>query len=320
MRILALVPGGIGDQILFFPTLADLKATYPDATIDVIVEPRARGAYRLCPWVSGVQTFDYKGRSSAADIINFLGNIRDREYDVALSLGSRWTVGFLLWLNGIPRRIGYQSAGRFFLTDTVALNPEQYAASLYHDLLKGLGIQTPSPIPQVSVPKPDIAWAEAEQERLDLKGKSYVLIHGGSSQLARTKGIDKIYPVAKWQQIIADIQVKQPQLPIAVLQGPEDAEWVAELQEKAPDIKVIQPPDLGKLAATIGGASLMLCTDSAPMHLSVAVGTYTIALFGPTDPAKLLPPNSDRCVGIQSPTGAIGDIPVAKILERVWRS
>ena len=41
MRILALVPGGIGDQILFFPTLENLKTQYPNSTIDVMVEPRA---------------------------------------------------------------------------------------------------------------------------------------------------------------------------------------------------------------------------------------------------------------------------------------
>ena len=46
MRILALVPGGIGDQILFFPTLDDLKKAHPDAQIDVVVEPRAKSAYR----------------------------------------------------------------------------------------------------------------------------------------------------------------------------------------------------------------------------------------------------------------------------------
>jgi len=51
MRILALVPGGIGDQLLFFPTLESLKNQYPQAAIDVIVEPRAKSAYRVCPYV-----------------------------------------------------------------------------------------------------------------------------------------------------------------------------------------------------------------------------------------------------------------------------
>jgi ADP-heptose:LPS heptosyltransferase len=69
----------------------------------------------------------------------------------------------------------------------------------------------------------------------------------------------------------------------------------------------------------IAGANLMICTDSAPMHLSVAVGTYTIALFGPTDQAKLLPSGQERFIGIQSPSGDIGDIKPEKILEQVWR-
>jgi ADP-heptose:LPS heptosyltransferase len=33
----------------------------------------------------------------------------------------------------------------------------------------------------------------------------------------------------------------------------------------------------------------LLCTDSAPMHIGVAVGTTLLALFGPTEPEKLLP-------------------------------
>src|SRR6476469_6607239 len=145
MRILALVPGGIGDQILFFPTLDDLKRYYPDAQIDVVVEPRAKGAYRVCKSVSQVITYDFKDRNGLADWGNLLGVIRDREYDIALSLGRSWLVGLLLWLTGIPTRIGYAGAGTLFLTNPVPLKPEQYAAHMYHDLLQGLDVNSPCP-------------------------------------------------------------------------------------------------------------------------------------------------------------------------------
>ncbi len=319
MRIIALVPGGIGDQILFFPTLADLKNTYPQAKIDVLVEPRSQSAYRVCSDVNAVLVFDYKNRNSLADYLNLLGIIRDREYEVALTLGRRWTVGFLLWLNGIPVRVGYDSQGSLFLSNTVPLKTEQYAAQMYHDLVQGLNLNTPCPPLKVNVPKSDIQWAQKEQERLEIKDGSYIVIHGGSSQLAQEKGIDKIYPVTKWQQIIADIQAKQPDFPIVLLKGPEDEQWVEQLLQVNPNLKVTSPPDIGKLSAIIGGGSLMLCTDSAPMHLAVAVGTYTIALFGPTDPKKLLPPDNPSCVGIKSPTGAIADIEVNSVLETIWR-
>jgi ADP-heptose:LPS heptosyltransferase len=320
MRIVALVPGGIGDQILFFPTLDDLKRVYPTAQIDVVVEPRAKDAYRVSKSVHNTLVFDFKDRSSLADLGNLLGVIREREYDIALSLGQRWTVGLLLWLTGIPVRVGYAgSAGTSFLTNAVPLKQNQYAAQMYHDLLQGLEINTLTPELALSVPAKDLEWADGERKRLGLQSSGYVLIHGGSSQLAKAKGIDKIYPVASWKGIIQDFERRQPELPIVLVKGPEDAEFVAALQEVSPKLKVTAPADIGKLAAMIAGASLMLCTDSAPMHLAVAVKTYTLALFGPTDPQKLLP-ESNRFIGIKSLTGKMGDISPQMVLEKVWSS
>ncbi|MEM1169921.1 MAG: glycosyltransferase family 9 protein [Cyanobacteria bacterium P01_H01_bin.35] len=317
MRILALVPGGIGDQILFFPTLDDIKQFYPESQIDVIVEPRSKGAYRVCKSIQNVLTYDFKDANSLADWGNLLGIMRDREYEVVISLGQRWTVGLLLWLTGIPKRIGYAGNGKIFLTDPIPLKTEQYAAQMYHDLLQGMKIVTPFKGISINVPKTDIDEAEAEQQILGVAESGYILIHGGSSQLAQVKGIDKIYPTNYWQEIISELQQKQPNLPIVIVKGPEDAPWVNEIRESSPDVKVVTPRDIGKLAAMIAGANLMLCTDSAPMHLAVAVGTYTIALFGPTEPKKLLP-KSDRIVAIKSSTGKMEDISPQEVLQKIW--
>ncbi|MGF1513134.1 MAG: glycosyltransferase family 9 protein [Elainellaceae cyanobacterium] len=317
MRILALVPGGIGDQVLFFPTLSSLKQAYPDAEIDVVVEPRAKGAYRVCPSVNAVIPFDFKSRNSPADWANLLGVVRERYYDAALSLGSRWSVGLLLWLTGTPVRVGYGSSiGSWFLTNPVPLKSEQYAACMYHDLLQGLDITVPCPLPSVNVPKSDIDWADSERNRLGVGDRGYVLIHGGSSQLAKDKGIDKLYPVDAWATIAQDFQKRQPDLPLVVVEGPEDRAFVSRLKSTA-DVKVTQPGDIGKLAAMIAGANLMLCTDSAPMHLAVALKVYTLALFGPTDPARLLP-QEDKFIGIKSDSDRMADISPEKVLSQVW--
>ncbi len=318
MRILALVPGGIGDQILFFPTLDDLKRYYPEARIDVVVEPRAKGAYRVSKSVHEVILFNFKDRNGLADWGNLLGIIRDREYDIALSLGRSWLVGLLLWLTGIPTRVGYSGSGSIFLTNPLPLKTEQYAAHTYHNLLEGLGIKTSSPPIAINVPKQDIQWADGEQRRLSIHETGYILIHGGSGELSQSQEIDKIYPAKKWQQIIKDIQQRQPNLPIVFLEGLEDRESVSSFLQSSMDIKVTAPPDVGKLAAMIAGANLLLSTDSAPMHLAVAVGTYTIALFGPTN-AKQLLPQSDRVCGLQSPTRSIADIAPADVLDQIWR-
>ena len=320
MRIVALVPGGIGDQLLFFPVLDDLKQAYPNAHIDVVVEPRAKDAYRVSKSVQSTILFDFKGRNSLADLGNLLGAIREREYELVVSLGRRWTVGLLLWLTGIPNRVGYAgSASELFLTSAVPLKQDQYAAQMYHDLLQGVDIHTPCPELAISVPSQDLDWAEGERKRLGIQSSGYVLIHGGSSQLAKEKGIDKIYPIASWKGIMQDFEQRQPGLPIVVVKGPDDADFVAALLATSPELKVTAPADIGKLAAMIAAANLMLCTDSAPMHLAVAVKTYTIALFGPTDPKKLLP-ESNRFIGIKSMTGKMSDISPQTVLEKVWSS
>lgn len=314
MRVVALVPGGIGDQILFFPTLDDLKQNYPNARIDVVVDPRAKEAYRICKAVNDVLVFDYQDRNSAADWVNLVGILRDREYDVVISVGQRWFVGLLLWLTGIPTRIGYKGAGNMFLTNAVPLKSQQYDAAMYHDLLQGLGINSPCPELTVNVPAADIDWAENEKKQLGIQRSSgYILL---ADSFAPSPP-DYRYPMASWQQIIQDFRQKQPELPLVALQPQDDTQWT-QLAQANPELKLTSPPDVGKLAAMIAGADLLLCTEGVPLQLAVAVQTYAIALFGSTEPTKLLP-KSDRYIAIKSPSGRVADISPQTVLERIWR-
>jgi ADP-heptose:LPS heptosyltransferase len=302
MRVVAFVPGSISDQILFFPTLDDLKRYYPDAQIDVIVEPRSKAAYRVSKSVHEVLTFDYKDRNSLADWGNLVGTIRDREYDVAITAKESWFTGLFLWLTGIPTRIGYKGKGSGFLTNTITPNTSQYVAAMYHDLLKPLGITTPCPELTANVPKPDIQWAQQEQKRLGIHETGYILIYGGSSQSS---------------QIIQDCQHKQPELPIVLIKEADDQNFVRSLLESCSNLKITSPDDIGKLTAIIGGASLMLSIENAPLQLAIAVQTYTIALLGSTDPGQLLP-TSDKFLAIKSHSGKTADIPPATVLEKIW--
>jgi ADP-heptose:LPS heptosyltransferase len=313
MRILALIPGGIDKQILFFPTLEDLQIEYPNSIIDVMVEPRAKAAYRVCPYVRDVLAFDYKDRNSLADYLNLMGTVRDREYDLAISLTPRWTLGLLLWLNGVPTRLGYQTDTSWFLSNRVPLKTEQYLPYIYHDLLQGLGINKSCPPLKISVPKDDITWAEAQQKSLNIKDTGYILIHNAPEQNGKN------YPTSKWLEIVKDIRSKQPELPIVLIPSANDREWSDRLLQTDAKSLQLSPPDLGKLAAIIAGANLTVCTNSILMHLSVAVGTYTIALFGANEAKKLFPSNEERYIAIESSTATITDIKPETILQQIWR-
>jgi ADP-heptose:LPS heptosyltransferase len=311
MRVVALVPGSIDNQILFFATLDDLKRYYPHAQIDVIVEPRSKAAYRVSKSVHDVLTFDYKDRNSLADWGNLVGMIRDREYDVALIVGQSWLVGLLMWLTGIPTRIGYQGTGSVFLTNPITPNLSQYVAKMYHDLLKPLKINTPCPALTVNVPKVDIEWAQGEQKRLGVNETGFILINAGGTT------IDTTYPVENWQQIIAVCQEKQPDLPVVVIKEGNNEPFVRSLLEHCHNIKVTSPDDIGKLTAIIGGASLMLSVENSLLQLGIAVETYTITLLSSTDAEKLLP-TSEKVLAITSPNGKLADILPQTVLAKIW--
>ncbi|BAY84108.1 family 9 glycosyl transferase [Calothrix parasitica NIES-267] len=312
MRIVALVPGGIGEQILFFPTLDSLKRKYNTSTIDVVCEPSSKAAYRVSKSVSSVSTFDFDDRNSMADWGNLIGVIRDKEYDVAITSSQSWFTGLLLWLTGINTRVGFQGNASMFFNRVVARNEKQYAARTYHNLLEGLGINSTCPELALNVPKPDIDWANSEQLRLGVKDTGYILVYGSSGDT------DTSYPVEKWLSVIKDFKEKQPDMPILIISQPDNQVFVNTVLAAVPDIKEILIDNIGKLAATIAGANLLLCTSSPTMQLAVAVQTYTIALFGSTEPTKLLP-KSDKFLAIKSPTGSINDIAPATILEKVWQ-
>ena len=308
MRTLALVPGGISDQFLFFPTLSNIQRLYPNAHIDVITEPQSVGAYRVCQDTEKALSFDFADRNSLADWGNLLGVMREKEYDAVLSLNNSWGIGLVLWLTGIPNRIAYDGPANPFLTQSIEQKTGQYKADMFHDLLQGLDIHQPSPALNISVPRKDIDWAEAEQKRLGLDG-GYILVDGRTeSNDARDR-----YPVKSWKLSLQAILEKQPGTPIVVVQ--EEGDTLAQdLNDADFPVKITAPGDLGKLAAMIAAANLLMSTYQAALHLAVGVGTFSVGLFGMTDPKNVLP-ESDKFVGLASNTGNAKDIEPEKILE-----
>ena len=314
MRVLALVPGDIGNQILFFPTLETIKKQYPQAAIDVLVEPRSKKAYRVCKNVDDVLVFDFQDRNSFADYLNLLGIIRDREYDALISLKTSWRIKLLLWLNGIPIRIGYEDDSPLYLSNPIARNPDQHQAKMYHDLVKGLGIKAACPTITINVPTEDIRWAESEQQRLGIKDSGYLILCDEPSTTEQVSA----YPIGSWQKIVEDIEQRQTGLSVLLLQTDRNQAWVTSMISTNGNLKAIAPPDVGKMAAIIAGANLILCNDSTPMQLAIAVDTYTFALSTPQN-SNAVASEKENCILIQSDSNNLENIQSEAVIEQLWQ-
>ncbi len=346
-KLLAINFGGIGDEILFLPTLKSIRECHRDWHITLLLEPRSHSVTQVTDLVDATLTFDIKQKPLyVSHLLDLLGLLREGDFDIVLSSGSSALVAALLFCSGIRLRVGYDSGAiaRQLLTDPVPLKRSQYAADMYHDLTAGLGLTRDAELPEIKVPADSTARMEAFLEGTADAGQSRparVLVHPGTSQLAIQKGIIKTWSAECWSRLIADLS-QSPDLSVILAGGPDDEQTVSDILaslKKAAPAPALHSPDgqapgqhaasaqvdtttaqadrtqanrttaqvpaqhlpdrvvnafghtrsLADLAALMELSDVMVCVDSAPMHLGVALRKPLVALFGPTDEKKLLP-------------------------------
>jgi ADP-heptose:LPS heptosyltransferase len=234
MRLLAINFGGLGDEVLFLPTLASIKSAHPDWEITLLTEPRSRAIAQLSRSIDKLIVFDIKKVPlKPADYLQLISLLQAGKYDTVLASGSSSKVCLLLALSGIPRRIGFDSGAlsRFLLSRAIPLKKAQYAAFMYHDLVRGLDLNTDANLPKVDLDATALAsmqiFLEKEQQQQNKVGlRQKVVIHPGMSRLALEKGIIKTWAAANWCQLIAWLLEQNCQ--VVLCGGPDDAETIQE--------------------------------------------------------------------------------------------
>jgi lipopolysaccharide heptosyltransferase II len=292
-RILVVNFGGIGDEILFFPVIQSLREAYPHAKLTALVEPRCEGIMRFNVAIDEVVTFDAKHKPTVPDFLKLVMKLRGMKFDLAITAGSSPVMALLVALTGARYRIGYATHKyTFLLTQAVPLNKQQYAAHMYHDLVGYLGKQ-PRP-PQMTVNPADREWAKAFLAESGVsRERPVVIFHPGVSKLSIEKNIIKGWAPERWVELGRRLSAQGVQVVLAG--GPDDEDVIRLIRETGdfPSIEAYgKTKGLGQLAALIEQADAMVAVDSAPLHVGVGVSTPTVAIFGGTDPAKLVPPGT----------------------------
>lgn len=214
-------------------------------------------------------------------------------FDIVFSSGSNRFIPLLMFLMNIKERYGYDNGflSRILNTKSAKLNKNQYAAYMYHDLLKPI-CDLKCELPKIEAGfKP--VWALNIQQ---YREENSVLIHPGVSKMSIEKNIIKTFGALKWAQIIEYLIEKGKK--VYLTGGPDDEKIINNILEHLPkNIPYFfnmygKTKNLKELADLMHKVEVVVCSDSAPMHLSVSCGTKTVAIFGATDEGKLLPKSS----------------------------
>ena len=280
-KILAMNFGGIGDEIFFLPTLISLKKEFPNSRITLALEPRSKSVKDLTDVIDELFLIDVKGKKKYTELLKLIFLARRGNFDMVVSAGSNKFISIILWLTGIKERYGYNSGklSEILLTKAVPLNKNQYACAMYHDLVTPVTSHK-TYLPEINVP---------QQEKIP----DSVLIHPGVSRLSVEKGMIKTVGADVWAEVVNLLIKKGKKVMLAG--GPDDRECIEKILSTIPaDAENFEnyygrTKNLKELAELIGKVETFVCSDSAPLHVAVAMGTKTYVIFGPTDDKKLIP-------------------------------
>jgi ADP-heptose:LPS heptosyltransferase len=145
----------------------------------------------------------------------------------------------------------------------------------------------------VSSPKTDFWYLPQDEQmvahylgELYSSNRPLVAVHCGGHHFNR-----KRWPVESFVEL-AEALRKYYGCEVFCIGGTEDLEAAETIRSSVPGVKTTAGDlTLSQTAALLTKCRLMIGNDSGPLHLSVAVNTPTIGLFGPTHPSQFYPYN-----------------------------
>jgi heptosyltransferase-2 len=298
-RILIVSVNWLGDAIMLTPACKALKKL-PGAYVAVMAHPRVADVFKDSPFVDEVITFDERGREQSISAkLAFIKTLKEKKFDTVFLVQRSFTRALLCMASGIPRRIGYTRTKTFFVVNQpIEPNPHIiHRQDFYLYLFEKTGVVVGDRIPEVFV---------SEQSRSRMKHFF--------SQITPGKFIVGINPSANWVQKrwpydrfakLCDCLIKDLECAVVFIGARADKETVDKviqnMEQKA--FNLCGNTSVKELAASMQFMSLFISNDSGPAHLSAAMGTNTLVLFGPTS-SQVTGPRGKHVSIVAVPPGA----------------
>jgi heptosyltransferase-2 len=287
--ILIRCPNWVGDVVMCTPALRSIRQRFPAARIAVLIKPSLRQVLENFPYIDEIIEWEPKGRHRGfRKYLAFVRMLRQRCFDLGIAMTSSFSSAQLLFLAGIPVRIGYSRNGRgFLLTHTqkplrkkgriIPVNKVEMDLGLCR-LLGCTDLSTRTELGTSAVAR---GWVDAFYAQHHITPADFVVCVIPGATFGPSKCWKEEYFARVCDGLIARYGAK-----ILVLPGPGElpiARRIIEyMKEKPVDMDdVIVPLDV--LIALISRCGLLLTNDTGPRHFGVAFDKPVVVIMGSTD-------------------------------------
>jgi heptosyltransferase-1 len=285
MRVLIVRIGAMGDVLHALPAVAALRAARPEWTIDWVVDTRWRPllAGDRTPVVNGTYAVDTrrwkKHPLAAATLRDFLKFRHLRpSYDLVVDMQGTLRSATIGWLAGSAHLAGY-SDPREALAARLYSHPIPRRGTHVVDQASAL-LNQATGVPLTPIPAAlavDHRTEELTDWRTDLP-RPLALLAPSSGWPA------KQWPAARFGELA--IHLHALGFHVLVNAAQEDSPEALAVIAASQGCAHIHVSNVAELIALLRRTDLFVGGDSGPTHLAAALAVPTVALFGPTDPAR----------------------------------
>lgn len=296
MRILIRGTNWVGDAVMSVPAMRMLRAHLPDAHIALLTGAWAKAVFDGAEFLDEVIVLEEDHRSLGGTLRQ-AGVLRKARFDATILFPNSFHSALLAHLAGIPIRFGFKSGGRgILLTESIPIpdwKDSEHESRLYTELVRAfLDSQEIGRVdgdfnePRLSVSTRRLDSAREILKAAGVASDKRLVVLGVGSQNSRAK---------RWQSQgfadLADMMTEKLDASVVILGSEAEksvADEVVRLSRSRP-ADLCGKTNLSDAIGVIAAADLYIGNDMGLTHIAPAVGTKTIAIFGPTNEVATRP-------------------------------
>ena len=285
LEICIVMLSALGDAVHVLPVVNALKRAWPETRITWVIQPVPYQLVSDHPAIDEFVVFERKkgplAWQSFHNVAQLLGN---RQFDLLLCLQVYLKAGILTGLIQSKIKLGFDRARArdmqwLFTNRRIPQHAPQHVQDQYFEFLHFIGVN----------PKP-IRWGlhlsdrekEEQQAFFARVGNHACAVVVGTSKRAKNWTPDG------YARVLEEIEFKHGLTPV-IVGGPSSVERsIANRIMASTKATVVDTlgNDIRKLVWILEGSALLISPDTGPLHISRALGTPVVGLFGHTNPNR----------------------------------
>ncbi len=314
----------LGDVLLTTPAFRAVRMAAPQAKVDLMLRPDVAPLFENDPAFGQIWRYDKSAfRRAPLAMLKFIQDLRKAQYDAVVVLNASSfsvTSAWLAYLSEAPLRVGvsgdtygYTGFGKvFYTTEIDAPGVAMHEVQKHITALEQVGVPSAGQEQEIHVAAEPL---QAIHTMLVNGGidpmKPFVCFHPGAG-----KSLHR-WPVERFAELNDAFREKDISTVLVVGPLEKDLEQRVLRHTKRPPATLPALP-LTFLAALLQWSALVVCNDTGVLHVAAGVGTSTVAVFGPSDPAFWNPIGPSHQV-VRGADGRCENVTVASVLEKALK-